>query len=335
MFLPFTRSLDVIGHELAHGVTQFTSGLNYQDQSGALNESVSDVFGVLVKQRLLGQSADEADWLIGAELLGRASRASRCARWPPRAPPTTTRAWATTRSRRTCATTSTPPTTTAASTSTPASPTRPSTCSRRPSAGTAWEVAGQVWFDTITGDIRADCDFATFAAPHRRGRHSPSRGGVRGRRRRARRLGGGRGVVCRRRTGSPHSLPATGAPRPTRDEPAPRGEPAPGDEPAPATAVSVRRTGGVAGRTLERTVALEELPRADARAWRSLLADDRLPAIAGEAAGRRGIPDAFCYGVRCEAPPLDVELPEMRAQRRGARPPRAHPPSDADRRERD
>ena len=51
IFLPFTRSVDVIGHELAHGVTQYTSGLNYQDQSGALNESVSDVFGVLVKQR--------------------------------------------------------------------------------------------------------------------------------------------------------------------------------------------------------------------------------------------------------------------------------------------
>ena len=69
IFLPFTRSVDVIGHELAHGVTQYTSGLNYQDQSGALNESVSDVFGVLVKQRLLGQSADQADWLVGAELL--------------------------------------------------------------------------------------------------------------------------------------------------------------------------------------------------------------------------------------------------------------------------
>ena len=69
IFLPFTRSVDVIGHELAHGVTQYTSGLNYQDQSGALNESVSDVFGVLVKQRLLGQTADQADWLVGAELL--------------------------------------------------------------------------------------------------------------------------------------------------------------------------------------------------------------------------------------------------------------------------
>ena len=69
IFLSFTRSIDVIGHELAHGVTQYTSGLNYQDQSGALNESVSDVFGVLVKQRLLGQSAEQADWLVGAELL--------------------------------------------------------------------------------------------------------------------------------------------------------------------------------------------------------------------------------------------------------------------------
>ena len=77
----------------------------------------------------------------------------------------------------------------------------------------------------------------------------------------------------------------------------------------PTTAVSVRRTGGVAGLSLERTVALDELPRADARAWRSLLADDRLPAIAEEAAGHRSVPDAFCYAVRCEEPPLDVQLP--------------------------
>ena len=69
VFLGFTRSLDVIGHELAHGVTQYTAGLTYQGQSGALNESVSDVFGVLVKQHSLGQDAGRADWLIGAELL--------------------------------------------------------------------------------------------------------------------------------------------------------------------------------------------------------------------------------------------------------------------------
>ena len=102
IFLPFTRSVDVIGHELAHGVTQYTSGLNYQDQSGALNESVSDVFGVLVKQRLLGQTADQADWLIGAELLAPGGQRRRPARrWPRPAPPTTTRASARTRSPRT------------------------------------------------------------------------------------------------------------------------------------------------------------------------------------------------------------------------------------------
>jgi Zn-dependent metalloprotease len=70
LFLRFTRSLDVIGHELAHGVTEDENGLQYQGQSGALNESCSDVFGSLVKQHALGQTAEQADWLIGEELLG-------------------------------------------------------------------------------------------------------------------------------------------------------------------------------------------------------------------------------------------------------------------------
>ena len=61
--------LDVIGHELTHGVTEHEAGLAYQGQSGALNESISDVFGSLVKQHALGQTADQADWLIGAGLL--------------------------------------------------------------------------------------------------------------------------------------------------------------------------------------------------------------------------------------------------------------------------
>ncbi|MEU9132384.1 M4 family metallopeptidase [Kitasatospora sp. NPDC048540] len=69
IFVDFTSCLDVIGHELAHGVTQYTAGLDYQGQSGALNESLSDVFGSLVKQYALGQSSDRADWLIGAGLL--------------------------------------------------------------------------------------------------------------------------------------------------------------------------------------------------------------------------------------------------------------------------
>ncbi|MFD5463629.1 M4 family metallopeptidase [Kitasatospora sp. NPDC127059] len=69
IFGDFTACIDVIGHELTHGVTQFTAGLDYQDQPGALNESVSDVFGSLVKQHALHQDAAGADWLIGAGLL--------------------------------------------------------------------------------------------------------------------------------------------------------------------------------------------------------------------------------------------------------------------------
>lgn len=68
IFGPFTRCLDVIGHELTHGVTQFEANLEYQGQPGALNESLSDVFGSLVKQSALGQTAERADWLIGAGL---------------------------------------------------------------------------------------------------------------------------------------------------------------------------------------------------------------------------------------------------------------------------
>lgn len=68
IFTDFTGSLDVIGHELTHGVTEHTAGLEYRIQSGALNEHISDVFGSLVKQWSLHQSAAEADWLVGSEI---------------------------------------------------------------------------------------------------------------------------------------------------------------------------------------------------------------------------------------------------------------------------
>ncbi|MEU0090291.1 M4 family metallopeptidase [Kribbella sp. NPDC006257] len=66
IFGGFTGSVDVTGHELTHGVTQYTANLAYEGQSGALNESISDVFGSLAKQHHLGQTAADADWLIGA-----------------------------------------------------------------------------------------------------------------------------------------------------------------------------------------------------------------------------------------------------------------------------
>jgi Zn-dependent metalloprotease len=68
LFNRFTLSLDVIGHELTHGVTAFTSNLTYSWQSGALNEHFSDVFGVLVRQWKNGESALKADWTIGREV---------------------------------------------------------------------------------------------------------------------------------------------------------------------------------------------------------------------------------------------------------------------------
>jgi Zn-dependent metalloprotease len=71
LFRRFTACIDVIGHELTHGVTEAEAALDYQDQPGALNESFSDVFGSLVKQYHLGQTAAEADWLIGAGLFAR------------------------------------------------------------------------------------------------------------------------------------------------------------------------------------------------------------------------------------------------------------------------
>ncbi len=69
IFNRFTIATDVIGHELTHGVTAAEANLVYQGQSGALNESISDVFGSLVKQFKLKQTAAQADWLIGAGLL--------------------------------------------------------------------------------------------------------------------------------------------------------------------------------------------------------------------------------------------------------------------------
>jgi Zn-dependent metalloprotease len=68
IFGRFTASLSVIGHELTHGLIEYTVGLVYRDQSGALNESIADVFGALVEQHAAGQTADEASWLIGAGL---------------------------------------------------------------------------------------------------------------------------------------------------------------------------------------------------------------------------------------------------------------------------
>jgi len=70
IFVDFTLARDVIGHELTHGVTQYTAQLAYADEPGGLNESMSDVFGSMFRQWRSNQTVQQADWLIGKEIMG-------------------------------------------------------------------------------------------------------------------------------------------------------------------------------------------------------------------------------------------------------------------------
>lgn len=58
-FDPLSGGLDIVAHEITHAVTERTAGLVYQDQSGALNESMSDVFGYFVEPE---------DYLMGEDV---------------------------------------------------------------------------------------------------------------------------------------------------------------------------------------------------------------------------------------------------------------------------
>lgn len=68
-FDSFTVDIDIIGHELTHGVTQFTANLDYENQSGALNESFSDIFGIMIKQFALNEDVNKSNWLIGENVI--------------------------------------------------------------------------------------------------------------------------------------------------------------------------------------------------------------------------------------------------------------------------
>jgi Zn-dependent metalloprotease len=70
VFLCFTADIDVMGHEHTHGMTQHTAALEYHDQQGALNEHISDAFGMMIKQWWLAETSAQSDWLIGAGLFG-------------------------------------------------------------------------------------------------------------------------------------------------------------------------------------------------------------------------------------------------------------------------
>jgi Zn-dependent metalloprotease len=73
IFADFTKGNDVIGHELTHGVTQYSLQLNYTNEAGGLNESMSDCFGSMFRQWEANQDVNEADWLIGKDIMGPAA----------------------------------------------------------------------------------------------------------------------------------------------------------------------------------------------------------------------------------------------------------------------
>ncbi len=164
-FNDFTVAVDVIGHELTHGVTQYSANLTYHGQSGALNESISDVFGSLIKQRTLGQSAAEADWLIGAGLLAphvdgvalRSMKAPGTAYDDPvlgKDPqPGHMEQYVTTFQDNGGVHINS------------GIPNHAFYLLATALGGQAWERAGQIWYDTLTGgQLPPDVDFAGFAA---------------------------------------------------------------------------------------------------------------------------------------------------------------------------
>lgn len=76
IFVDFTLGNDVIGHELTHGLTQYTLQLAYVNEAGGLNESMSDVFGSMFRQWQANQTVTKADWLIGSTILGPKAKAA-------------------------------------------------------------------------------------------------------------------------------------------------------------------------------------------------------------------------------------------------------------------
>jgi Zn-dependent metalloprotease len=73
IFADFTKGNDVICHELTHGVTQYSLQLNYTNEAGGLNESMSDCFGAMFRQWEANQDVNQADWLIGKDIMGPAA----------------------------------------------------------------------------------------------------------------------------------------------------------------------------------------------------------------------------------------------------------------------
>ncbi|HEX5089926.1 MAG TPA: M4 family metallopeptidase, partial [Nocardioides sp.] len=229
----FTKPVDVLGHELTHAVTERTAGLVYRGQPGALNESVSDVFGSCVKQRVLGQTAQEADWLVGAGLFlpGVQGRALRDMAHPGTAyddpvlgkdpQPAHMDDYVTTSDDNGGVHINS------------GIPNRAFQLAAVAIGGSSAEGAGRIWYAALTGGLSSQADFATFAAATvaAAGEHTDA---------------------VTQAWATVGVTPSTSGP----------GEPPPATG-APTRTVSVRRSGGFAGLTADGSV---DLDTADARA---------------------------------------------------------------------
>ncbi|WP_133545203.1 M4 family metallopeptidase [Microbacterium sp. BK668] len=165
IFTGFTNSVTVIAHELTHGVTEVSGGLEYEGQSGALNESISDVFAALTEQHQLGQTADEASWLIGEGIFTDAveGRALRSMKDPGTAydddvlgkdpQPGHMRDYVVTTNDNGGVHINS------------GIPNRAFVLAALALGGSAWERAGRIWYRTLTsGTLSPTADFAEFAA---------------------------------------------------------------------------------------------------------------------------------------------------------------------------
>lgn len=279
VFAGFTNAVDVIGHELGHGVIAATADLVYRDQSGALNESIADVLGALVKQHALGQAADEADWLIGAgvftdEVAGVALRSMAAPGTAYDDPvlgkdpqPAHMRDFVVTRDDLGGVHINS------------GIPNKAFHLVATAIGGSAWEAPGRIWIDALTGGLPATADFATFAAATVDA--SVARYGDDAAETRAVRVAWA-------------AVGVTEAPEP--------------DAPA-HDAVRVARTGGMLGRTRAAVLELEVIPGEDRERLDTLVASGRLSELDGQA-----LPDAPMWRVtvetRCDVTVAEPLLPE-------------------------
>ena len=273
VFGRFTKPIDVLGHELSHAVTEFTANLTYQGQSGALNESMSDVFGACVKQRHLGQSAADADWLVGEGIFqpGINGRALRSMSDPGTAyddpqlgkdPQVGSLAdfVETTDDNGGVHLNS-------------GIPNRAFVLAAKAVGGDSWSGAGRIWYAALTSGISPDSDFAAFAAATvaAAGEHASA----------VQDAWTEVGVTA----GASAPAPAT---------------------PAPTSQVSVARSGGFAGTRREATVDLDsDDPRAPQ--VRELL--DRIDLR--QVAPGRAAPDRFVYRFRSGDDEVEVHEEQL------------------------